>query len=135
LNRTYAREIKKLKHQLRFARKPKNMKKLRKAQTRLHRIAWKIYHDLNSKLNPMPMIYIKEFDVLYRVLTQKGDDSNKVYSILEPEVLFISKGRGHKPYGLGNTFEYTKGSGIIAGAMAIEGNAYDGHTFKPHWIR
>ena len=100
MNRTYAREIKKLKHQLRFARKPKNMKKLRKAQTRLHRIAWKIYHDLNSKLNPMPMIYIKEFDVLYRVLTQKGDDSNKVYSILEPEVLFISKGRGHKPYGV-----------------------------------
>ena len=133
LKRTYGREIKQLKHQLRFARKPKNMKKLKKAQTRLHRIAWKIYHDLVSQLNPIPMIYIKEFDVLFRVLTQKRDDSNKVYSVHEPEVLCISKGKEHKPYEFGNksSFAYTRGSGIIVGAMAVEGNAYDGHTLKP----
>lgn len=39
LKRTYGREIKKLKQQLRFVRKPKNLKKLNKAQRRLHRIA------------------------------------------------------------------------------------------------
>jgi transposase, IS5 family len=89
LKRTYGREIKKLKHQPRFALKPKNMKKLKKAQTRLHRIAWKIYHDLVSRLNPIPIIYMKEFDVLYRILTQKRDDTNKVYSVHEPDVLCI----------------------------------------------
>ncbi len=68
LKRTYGREIKKLKHQLRFARKPKNMKKLRKAQTRLHRIAFKIYQDLVKQLNPISISYMKEFDVLYRML-------------------------------------------------------------------
>jgi IS5 family transposase len=41
LKRTFGREIKKLKHQLRFARKPKNMKRHIKAQKRLHRIALK----------------------------------------------------------------------------------------------
>jgi transposase, IS5 family len=133
LKRTYGREIKKLRHQLRFARKPRNMKKLRKAQTRLHRIAWKIYHDLVSQLNPIPIVHMRELDVLYRVLTQKRDDSNKVYSVHEPDVLCISKGKEHKPYEFGNksSFAYTRGSGIIVGAMAVEGNAYDGHTLKP----
>ena len=133
LKRTYGREIKKLRHQLRFARKPKNMNKLRKAQKRLHRIAWKIYHDLVTQLNPIPTSYMKEFDVLYRVLTQKRDDSNKVYSVHEPEVLCISKGKEHKPYEFGNksSFAYTRESGIIVGAMAVEGNAYDGHTLEP----
>jgi len=66
-------------------------------------------------------------------LTQKRDDSNKVYSVHEPEVLCISKGKEHKPYEFGNksSFAYTRGSGIIVGAMAVEGNAYDGHTLKP----
>src|SRR5512137_314638 len=68
LKRTFGREIKKLKHQLRFARKPKNMKKHIKAQKRLHRIAFKIYQDVVKQLSPIPKSYMKKFDVLYRVL-------------------------------------------------------------------
>ncbi len=133
LKRTYGREIKKLKHQLRFARKPKNMKKHIKAQKRLHRIAFKIYQDVVKQLSPIPKSYMQEFDVLYRVLTQQRDDSNKIYSIHEPETLCISKGKEHKPYEFGNksSFAYTRKSGIIVGAMAIEGNIYDGRTLKP----
>ena len=133
LKRTYTFEIRKLKQQLRFARKPKNMKKHIKAQKKLHRIAFKIYQDLVKQLNPIPKSYMEEFDVLYRVLTQQRDDKNKVYSIHEPEVLCISKGKEHKQYEFGNksSFAYTRGSGIIVGAMAIEGNAYDGHTLEP----
>ena len=41
LTRTFGREIKTLKYKLRFARKPKNMKSHKKAQARLHRIAFK----------------------------------------------------------------------------------------------
>jgi len=76
---------------------------------------------------------MEEFDVLYRVLTQQRDDTHKVYSIHEPEVLCISKGKEHKQYEFGNksSFAYTKGSGIIVGAMAVEGNIYDGRTLKP----
>jgi IS5 family transposase len=79
LKRTYGREVKKLKHQLRFARKPKNFKKQRKAQLRLHRIAFKIYRDLGTQLNPIPKTYMETFNVLYRVLTQQRDDSNLYY--------------------------------------------------------
>ena len=133
LKRTYTFEIRKLKHQLRFARKPKNLQKHKKAQKRLHRIAFKIYHDLVTQLNPIPKSYMEELDVLYRVLTQQKDDKNKIYSVHEPEVLCISKGKEHKQYEFGNksSFAYTRESGIIVGAIAVKGNAYDGHTLKP----
>ena len=86
-----------------------------------------------KQLNPIPGKYKEELDVLYRVLTQKRDDTNKVYSVHEPGVLCISKGKEHKQYEFGNksSFAYTRTSGIIVGAMAIEGNIYDGRTLKP----
>jgi IS5 family transposase len=133
LKRTYSREIKKLKYQLRFARKPKNYKRLMRAQNKLHRIARKIYNDLVTQLNPMPMKDFEKFNVLYRVLEQERHDKDKVYSIHEPEVLCIAKGKEYKPYEFGNksSFAYTRENGIIVGAMAIEGNAIDGHTLGP----
>ena len=133
LKRTYTREIKKLLYQLRFARKPKNFKRLMRSQKKLHRIATKIYSDLVTQLNPMPIKEFEKFNVLYRVLTQQREDTNKVYSIHEPEVLCIAKGKEHKPYEFGNksSFAYTRKSGIIVGAMAIEGNMFDGHTLSP----
>jgi transposase, IS5 family len=138
LKRTYTMEIRKLKYQLRFAKKPKNYKKLNRAQVKLHRIALKIYYDLVGQLNPIPkQAYMETFDVLYRVLSQKREDANKVYSIHEPEVLCIAKGKEHKPYEFGNksSFAYTRKSGIVVGAMAIDGNAYDGHTLKPQLMQ
>jgi transposase, IS5 family len=138
LKRTYTIEIRKLKLQLQFAKKPKNYKKLNRAQVKLHRIALKIYHDLVSQLNPIPkQAYMETFNVLYRVMAQKREDTNKIYSIHEHEVLCIAKGKEHKPYEFGNksSFAYTRKSGIIVGAMAIDGNAYDGHTLMPQLMQ
>ena len=138
LKRTYTMEIKKLKYQLRFARKPKNYKKLNRLQGKLKRIAFKIFEDLVTQLDPVPkQAYYETFDLLFSVLTQKKDDKNKVYSLHEPDVLCIAKGKEHKPYEFGNksSFAYTRKSGIIVGAMAIEGNVYDGHTLKPQLLQ
>lgn len=71
-------------------------------QKRLHCIAFKIYKVLVKQLNPIPKSYMQELDVLYRVLTQQRDDTNKIYSIHEPEVLYISKGKEHKQYEFGS---------------------------------
>jgi IS5 family transposase len=67
------------------------------------------------------MKYKKEFDVLYRVLTQKRDDTNKIYSVHGPEVLCISKGKEHKKYEFGNksSFAYTRRSGIIVESKEV----------------
>lgn len=93
LTRTFGWEIKKLKQQQCFARKPKNMTRHKKAQRRLHRITFKIYQDVTKQLNTILGKYMEELDVLYRILTQKRDDTNKVYRVHEPGVLCISKGK------------------------------------------
>ena len=134
LKRTYTFEIRKLKAQLRFAKKPKNYRKLIRTQKKLHRIAFKIYNDLVEQMNPIPkQTYYDTLNILYKVLIQQREDSNKVYSIHEPETLCIAKGKEHKPYEFGNksSFAYTRHGGIIVGAMAIKGNVFDGHTLEP----
>jgi IS5 family transposase len=69
----------------------------------------------------------------YRLVGQKRDSKDKIYSFHAPEVSCISKGKEHKKYEFGNKsgFFITKKSGIIIGAMAFEGNPYDGHTLEP----
>ena len=134
LKRTYTREIKKLGYQLRFSRSPKDFKRRMRLQGKLHRIALKIYSDVIHQLNPIadPELF-QRLTVIYRLLTQQRDDKNKVYSIHEPDVLCIAKGKDHKPYEFGNksSFAYTRTSGIIVGAIAFEENLYDGHTLEP----
>jgi len=69
----------------------------------------------------------------YRVLGQKRETKDKISSFHALEVRCISKGKEHKKYEFGNEsgFVITKNSGIIIGAMAFEGNPYDGHTLLP----
>lgn len=53
-----------LKQQLWFARKPKNMRNHIKAQKKLHGIAFKLFRDFKGQLNPIPMSYKEELDIL-----------------------------------------------------------------------
>jgi IS5 family transposase len=67
-----------------------------------------------------------------RLLAQKKDSKNKLYSIHETEVECISKGKAHKKYEFGCKvgFVTTAFSNWIIGAKAFHGNPYDGHTLK-----
>ena len=64
-----------------------------------------------------------------RVLAQRRKDSDKVYSLHEPDVKCISKGKDHKKYEFGNkvSLTVTEKSGVIVGALSFS-NPYDGHT-------
>jgi IS5 family transposase len=46
----------------------------------------------------MTLLYAKELELIERVLQQKRYDKNKVYSLHDPEVLCIAKGKAHKKY-------------------------------------
>lgn len=132
--RTYSRTIKELKQQLRFTRRPQDRKKKQKLQNKLYRITVKLHNDLVDQLTyEQYESHADVFQVLYRVLTQERHDTNKVYSIHEPEVHCIAKGKDHKAYEFGNksSFAYTREEGIIVGAIAFENNPYDGHTLEP----
>jgi len=67
-----------------------------------------------------------------RLLTQKKTDKKKLYSIHEPQVECIGKGKAHKKFEFGTkvVFVTSSKSNWIVGAEAYPGNPYDGHKLK-----
>ena len=65
-----------------------------------------------------------------RIHGQQRHDKNKVYSVHEPEVECIAKGKAGKPYEFGNKVSVAVSSrgGWFVGAKSFTGNPYDGHT-------
>lgn len=65
-----------------------------------------------------------------RIHAQQPTDKNKVYSVHEPEVCCIAKGKAGKKYEFGNkaSVATTSKGGWLLGAMSRPGNPYDGHT-------
>jgi IS5 family transposase len=65
-----------------------------------------------------------------RLLAQKPKDCRKLYSLHEPAVDCISKGKAHKRYEFGTKVSVatTTQGGFVVGMRAMPGNPYDGHT-------
>ena len=72
-----------------------------------------------------------------KILSQQRSDKNKIYSLHEPNVNCIAKGKEAKKFEFGNKTDIvvTRNSGIIVGALAFEHNPYDGHTLEPHLLQ
>jgi IS5 family transposase len=134
LRQSYKRELKQLMIDQRFQSHPKRKKKARAAARRIKVIAGKIFRDLVSKMdNEQKSRHEKIFNVFYKVMSQTKDSNNKVYSIHQPHVKCIAKGKDSKKYEFGNksSIVKTRKSGIIVGAMAFAENLYDGDTLEP----
>lgn len=71
-------------------------------------------------------------NVATSIWRREKKDKNKVYSIHEPHVEYISKGKAHKHYEFGCKVSVatTSRGGWFVGAMAVHGNPYDGHTLS-----
>lgn len=65
-----------------------------------------------------------------RLLQQKRDDHHKLYSIYEPQVECLAKGKPHKPYEFGckASVSMTARGNWVVGVMALSGDPYDGYT-------
>lgn len=57
---------------------------------------------------------------------------SKVYSVHEPEVACIAKGKDGRKYEFGQKVSVatTSKGGWLVGALCVPGNPYDGHTLK-----
>jgi IS5 family transposase len=66
----------------------------------------------------------------HRIYEQQRHDKNKVYSVHEPDVECIAKGKAGKQYEFGNKVSVAVSSrgGWFVGAKSFTGNPYDGHT-------
>lgn len=72
-------------------------------------------------------------ELAQRLLQQKRQDHDKLYSVHEPHVECICKGKIHKRYEFGCKVSLTttsRGNWIVS-AQAMHGNPYDGHTLDP----
>ena len=62
---------------------------------------------------------------------QQRHDKNKIYSLHEPAVYCIAKGKSHKPYEFGNKVSIvtSSNSNWVLSAISLS-NPFDGHTLK-----
>lgn len=98
----------------------------RKLRTNLGRVIREIARQCPEPTGVLPQL----LTTAQRIHAQQPTDKNKVYSVHEPEVCCIAKGKAGKKYEFGNkaSVATTSRGGWLLGALSQPGNPYDGHT-------
>ena len=113
----------------------KQFKRMRRQLRKLRTWTGRMIRDIQRK-TPAPGSADDELATLLalcqRLVNQKPTDSNKLYSLHEPDVRCISKGKAHKRYEFGQKVAVatTNRHDWFVGALLCEGNPYDGHTLN-----
>ena len=128
LRRSYSRTAKELVRATYNGTHPKRKKKASSAKRKLKTIAGRVVRELGRNVTNSK--YDKELSVFNSVLLQTKLSKDKIYSLHEPEVYCIAKGKAHKKYEYGckASIVLTQNTGIIVGAMTFTENVYDGKT-------
>ncbi len=116
----------------------RQFKRMRKALRQLKGYVGRIRRDLRRHLQEIPQgpLRDKVLDALWLVgtlLEQGPKNRDKIYSLHEPEVDCISKGKARVRYEFGTkvSLATTLDGGFVVGARSFPGNPYDGHTLAP----
>lgn len=94
-----------------------------------------VYRDINRKLENKPNLkpqFAELLEKTEKLLNQKRDTKNKLYSLHAPEVECIAKGKVNKKYefGVKTSITTTHKKNFVVGIKAMHGNPYDGHTLS-----
>ena len=133
LRQSYRRVLKKLRLQMHNGHHPRRFKQARKARKKVKTICGRLLRDVCRKLTSSQLEYYQPwFDLYQRVLDQKKNDKNKIYSLHEPQVYCIAKGKAHKKYEFGCKVAIVRNekSGVITGMKSFATNVYDGHALE-----
>src|SRR5262249_48540487 len=131
LRRRYRKEVRECVMAQRWRKDARGCKRAHKGQRRLRTIAGVLIRELERKLPAQAKGVQKESFALYRrMLKQKPQDTDKIYSLHEPHVYCVAKGKEHKKYEFGSkaSLAMTKTHGVIVAALAHEKNLYDAHS-------
>jgi IS5 family transposase len=98
----------------------------RKLKTQLGRVVREIERQVETPSNKLR----KLLRTAHQIHAQQRQDKNKIYSVHEPEVQCIAKGKAGKQYEFGNKVSVAVSSrgGWFVGAKSFTENPYDGHT-------
>jgi len=131
LRQSYSQTVKKLSIVQRMRRNKGGDSKARKASKKVKTIAGRLVRELGRKL-PVNALnkYEMSLSLFGKVLAQKRSDSNKIYSLHEPQVKCYTKGKEHKKFEFGSkaSFLITQKSGVIVGAMNFTETLHDSKT-------
>lgn len=133
LRQSYQRVVKNHMLNQRFATHPKNRKKARASLRSLKTIAGRLMRELRRKLTSGALAYHQmDLELFEQVIRQQRKDKNKVYSLHEPEVACIIKGKVSKKFEFGSkaSVALTKDTNLIVGVASFKGNSHDSHTLE-----
>ena len=131
LRQTYRRVIKVLSNRQRFKSTKNGAQAARKASKKIKIIAGRLLRELYRKLTPEQLsIHLASLQLYQRALEQQRSDSNKIYSLHEPDVKCYSKGKEHKKFEFGSkaSIVIDQSTGIIMGAMNFTETIHDSKT-------
>lgn len=113
----------------------RQFKRMRKALRRLKGYTGRVLRDIERQIDKVAEGPLKSrlqdmVALVNRLLAQKPKDRKKLYSLHEPAVDCISKGKAHKRYEFGTKVSVatTTTGGFVVGMRSLPGNPYDGHT-------
>ncbi len=130
----YKRTIKKLLSKQRFAHHPKRKKEASSALRKLRVIAGRLVRELERRLSRAALeLYREQLRNCNKIVLQKRQDANKIYSLHEPDTACIAKGKAHKKFEFGSkvSIAIVPGSNIIVGIKNFNGNPNDTSTLEP----
>jgi len=98
----------------------------RKLRTNLGRVIREV-----ERQGSVPAV-VQLLSVCKRIHAQRIHDQQKIYSVHEPQVQCIAKGKAGKKYEFGQKVSVatTSKGGWLIGALCVTGNPYDGHTLQ-----
>jgi len=135
LRQSYARLAPRLAMQVGRYAHARQFKRMRKALRTLKGYTGRVRRDLRRHLQDIPEGFLRDkvLEALCRVgrlLEQGPKTKGKIYSLHEPEVDCISKGKARVRYEFGTkvSLATTINGGFVVGARSFPGNPYDGHT-------
>jgi IS5 family transposase len=123
--RSYVRTVPALLARLR-TRSNRLVKERKKCSRKIKTITGRFLRDFKRNLGLSgELLYPEKLELIERVLQQKRHDKNKVYSLHDPEVLCIAKGKAHKKYEFGRKASVTmlRDSGVIVSAVSFKDNS------------
>lgn len=135
MKQTYMRVGKKLLRRHSGYSHAHQMKRAAKVRAKMKTNLGRLYRDIQRKLSEdliTDIAFQNLGELVERALSQTRKSKNKLYSVHEPHVECISKGKANKRYEFGCKvgFASTSKEGFILSATALHGNPYDGHTLQ-----
>jgi IS5 family transposase len=136
LRQNYNQEAKELLVRINNYLHAKQMKRAKKPIKRLKIILGRV-RDCERKVignEALAGIFAQELQLAHHLCSRQKHDKKKIYSLHEPHVDCISKGKAHKKYEFGSkvaiSITHKKNRAIITSCQSIAGSPFDGHTLS-----